>query len=199
MFSQRQQPSITANPSVSLTATVNGQSLTTTRWFEVGTPLTSLAYNASFSPGSYTAFPGQVATGVEASSWSAQLLNGSTAIQTSNSKDGSFTQLTAADGMTLKVKQTAKHGQGTRAKDNMGADSDPAVRIAADTTGKSSTTAGAAKSYRQGFYGYRLATESPLNFDSMTSQDIRSNIHATAWNFTNGEWPVKFTVPQNST
>lgn len=71
MFCAVTQPAITAEPSVSLTATVNGQSLTTTRWFEVGTPLTSLTYSASFSPGSYTEYEGQVATGVTASAWSA--------------------------------------------------------------------------------------------------------------------------------
>lgn len=71
MFCAASQPEITAQPSVSLTATVNGQSLTATRWFEVGTPLTSLTYSASFDPGSYTEYEGQVATGVTASAWSA--------------------------------------------------------------------------------------------------------------------------------
>lgn len=124
-------------------------------------------------------------------------MGNSTTVETKSTKDGSFAQLTATDGMQLKVKQTATHGQGAIAKNNMGDDSDPVVRIAAGS--KSAVTAGVARAFRQGFYGYRLASEAPLDFDNMTSQDIRSNIHAVAWNFTNGAWPTKFTVPTNST
>lgn len=91
---------------------------------------------------------------------------------------------------------SANYTEGAVPKNNVGGD-DPGNKIPAGTFTKSETAT--FTGYRNGFYGYRLASESRLDFDKMTSDDIRKNIHATAWNATNGDWPSSFTVPANST
>lgn len=91
---------------------------------------------------------------------------------------------------------TASYTEGAVPKNNVGGD-DPGNKIPAGTFTKSETAT--FTGYRKGFYGYRLASESRLDFDQMTSDDIRNNIHATTWNATTGAWPTSFTVPVNST
>ncbi len=62
-----------------------------------------------------------------------------------------------------------------------------------------------AKGYRKGFFGYRKDGEAFLDLNNMTSDDIRSGIHATTFNFgtgnsgTSSAWPSKFTVPTGAT
>lgn len=91
---------------------------------------------------------------------------------------------------------TASYTEGAVPKNNVGGD-DPGNKIPAGTFTKSETAT--FTGYRKGFYGYRLASESRLDFNNMTSNDIRNNIHATVWNATTGAWPTSFTVPANST
>ena len=92
---------------------------------------------------------------------------------------------------------SASYTEGAVPKNNVGGD-DPGNKIPAGTYTKNNLTA-TFTGYRKGFYGYRLASEDRLDFDKMTSDDIRNNIHATTWNATAGSWPTKFTVPANST
>ena len=102
-----------------------------------------------------------------------------------------------ADGSTVyHFTSTATYSDGAVPKNNIGGD-DPAKKIAGATKTPSATCT--ATGHRYGFYGYRLATESRLDFDAMTSDNIRNGIHATKWDFTAGAWPSKFTVPTNST
>lgn len=91
---------------------------------------------------------------------------------------------------------SASYTEGAIPKNNVGGD-DPGNKIQAGTWTKNLTAT--FTGYRKGFYGYRLASEDRLDFDKMTSNDIRNNIHATAWNATAGAWPKTFTVPANST
>lgn len=62
-----------------------------------------------------------------------------------------------------------------------------------------------AKGYRKGFFGYRKDGEAFLDLNNMTSDNIRSGIHATTFNFgtgnsgTSSAWPTKFTVPTGAT
>jgi len=100
MFCAVVQPSIssTVQPSVSLTAKKDGTAFTTDKWVEVGTSV-SFGYSTSFNAGSYTAFPGQVATGVTAESYSVKLVNGtSTVEETLTTASGTFSTVTLADG-----------------------------------------------------------------------------------------------------
>lgn len=92
---------------------------------------------------------------------------------------------------------TAGYTEGAVPKNNIGGD-DPDNKIPAGAYTKNDLKA-TFTGYRKGFYGYRLARESRLDFDQMTSDDIRNNIHATTWNATAGNWPASFTVPADST
>lgn len=99
-------------------------------------------YTASLNPGSYTYGP---ATGVTATGWS---VTDGTATKTTAT--GSFDELTVADNINYKLTATATHTEGAVAKDNLGNDSDPVVKIAAGSKSKAS---GAITGYRNSFYG----------------------------------------------
>lgn len=159
MLSQDTQPAIVANPAVSLTLKVNGANVTKDTTYEAGTTLT-LGYAASLSAGSYTAFAGQVATGVTASGWSASIRKGTsdatmTAIAGTEltTASGTFTgnAITLADGQWYDVNVSATHGAGAVAKTALGKTSSPEVKIAAGTKSANSVNL---KGYNNGrFYG----------------------------------------------
>lgn len=135
IFSKRLQPTITANPAVTLTF---GQA----KAYEVGTTV-SPTYSASLSAGSYTYGP---ATGITATSWEIS----DTAGNTADTASGSFADVVVADDTNYKITAKANYGEGAVAKDNLGADSDPVVKIAA---GSASKTSGVITGYRNSFYG----------------------------------------------
>ena len=91
---------------------------------------------------------------------------------------------------------SATYSDGDVPKNNIGGD-DPSKKISGATKTPSATCT--ATGHRYGFYGYRMASESRLDFDAMTSDNIRNDIHATKWDFTSGSWPTTFNVPTNST
>ena len=135
IFSKRLQPSITANPAVTLTF---GQA----KAYEVGTTV-SPTYSASLSAGSYTYGP---ATGITATSWEIS----DTAGNTADTASGSFADVVVADDTNYKITAKANYGAGAVAVDNLGATSSPEVKIAA---GSASKTSGAITGYRNSFYG----------------------------------------------
>lgn len=135
IFSKRLQPTITANPEVSLTF---GQA----KAYEVGTTV-SPTYSASLSAGSYTYDP---ATGITATSWEIS----DTAGNTADTATGSFADVIVADNTNYKITAKANYGEGAVAKDNLGADSNPVIKIAA---GSATKTSGAITGYRNSFYG----------------------------------------------
>lgn len=135
IFSKRLQPSITANPAVTLTF---GQA----KAYEVGTTV-SPTYSASLSAGSYTYGP---ATGITATSWEIS----DTAGNTADTASGSFADVVVADDTNYKITAKANYGAGAVAVDNLGSTSSPEVKIAA---GSASKTSGAITGYRNSFYG----------------------------------------------
>lgn len=135
IFSKRLQPTITANPAVTLTF---GQE----KAYEVGTTV-SPTYSASLSAGSYTYGP---ATGITATSWEIS----DTAGNTADTASGSFADVVVADDTNYKITAKANYGAGAVAVDNLGATSSPEVKIAA---GSASKTSGAITGYRNSFYG----------------------------------------------
>lgn len=135
IFSKRLQPTITANPAVTLT-------FSQAKAYEVGTTV-SPTYSASLSAGSYTYGP---ATGITATSWEIR----DTAGNTADAASGSFADVVVADNTNYKITAKANYGEGAVAKDNLGADSNPVVKIAA---GSASKTSGAITGYRNSFYG----------------------------------------------
>lgn len=135
IFSKRLQPTITANPAVTLTF---GQA----KAYEVGTTV-SPTYSASLSAGSYTYGP---ATGITATSWEIS----DTAGNTADTASGSFADVVVADDTNYKITAKANYGAGAVAVDNLGATSSPEVKIAA---GSASKTSGAITGYRNSFYG----------------------------------------------
>lgn len=135
IFSKRLQPGTPTAPAVTLTF---GQA----KAYEVGTTV-SPTYSASLSAGSYTYGP---ATGITATSWEIS----DTAGNTADTATGSFADVIVADNTNYKITAKANYGAGAVAKDNLGADSNPVVKIAA---GSATKTSGAITGYRNSFYG----------------------------------------------
>ena len=135
IFSKRLQPTITSNPAVTLTF---GQA----KAYEVGTTV-SPTYSASLSAGSYTYGP---ATGITATSWEIS----DTAGNTADTASGSFADVVVTDNTNYKITAKANYGAGAVAVDNLGATSNPEVKIAA---GSATKTSGAITGYRNTFYG----------------------------------------------
>lgn len=135
IFSKRLQPGTPTAPAVTLTF---GQA----KAYEVGTTV-SPSYSASLSAGSYTYGP---ATGITATSWEVS----DTAGNTADTATGSFADVVVTDGTNYKITAKANYGEGAVAKDNLGADSSPVVKIVA---GSATKTSGAITGYRNSFYG----------------------------------------------
>lgn len=135
IFSKRLQPGTPTAPAVTLTF---GQA----KAYEVGTTVTP-TYSASLSAGSYTYGP---ATGITATSWEVTDTAGNSATTAS----GSFAEVVVADGTNYKITAKATYGEGAVAKDNLGSDSSPVIKIAA---GSATQTSGAITGYRNTFYG----------------------------------------------
>lgn len=135
IFSKRLQPGTPTAPAVALTF---GQA----KAYEVGTTV-SPSYSATLSAGSYTYGP---ATGITATSWEITDTAGNTATTAS----GSFADVIVADDTNYKITAKANYGEGAVAKDNLGSDSSPVVKIAA---GSATKTSGAITGYRNTFYG----------------------------------------------
>lgn len=135
IFSKRLQPGTPIAPAVTLTF---GQA----KAYEVGTTV-SPTYSASLSAGSYTYGP---ATGIVATSWEIT----DTAGNTADTATGSFADVVVADNTNYKITAKANYGEGAVAKDNLGSDSNPVVKIAA---GSATKTSGAITGYRNTFYG----------------------------------------------
>ncbi len=149
ILSKREQPSITANPSVSIT-------FSQAKAYEVGTSVTP-SYSASLSAGSYKYGP---ATGVTATAWDVSDTNGNEA----DTASGSFPALVVSDGTNYKITAIATHGAGVVAVDNLGDASNPTVQIAAGTKQKVSNAITGFRSY---FYGVlsTSSAEAPLTSD----------------------------------
>ena len=135
IFSKRLQPGTPTAHAVTLTF---GQA----KAYEVGTTVTP-TYSASLSAGSYTYGP---ATGITATSWEVTDTAGNSATTAS----GSFAEVVVADGTNYKITAKATYGEGAVAKDNLGSDSSPVIKIAA---GSATKTSGAITGYRNTFYG----------------------------------------------
>lgn len=135
IFSKRLRPGTPTAPAVTLTF---GQA----KAYEVGTTV-SPTYSASLSAGSYTYGP---ATGITATSWEIT----DTAGNTADTATGSFADVVVADNTNYKITAKANYGEGAVAKDNLGSDSNPVVKIAA---GSATKTSDAITGYRNTFYG----------------------------------------------
>ena len=139
IFTKKLQPTITAQPAVTLTASNN-------KAYEVGESVTP-TYSATLSKGSYTYGPD---TGITATSWS--VTNNLTGAdkETLTTSSGSFKAITVTDSTNYTITATATHGAGAVAKDNVGGNSSPEVKIAA---GSKSKTSAAITGYRKPFWG----------------------------------------------
>lgn len=156
IFSKRLQPTITAQPSISMFT------LTGAGAVEAGTKVASAAYSAaSLNAGSYQYGP---ATGVTATNWKVERITNAATTQVATADAASLTAGSDNNGgagfiigdagdnavSSLKYRVTATHGAGVTAKDNLGAASSPAVAIAAGI--KTKDTA-AYTPFRNVFYG----------------------------------------------
>lgn len=135
IFSKKLQPNTPTLPSVTLTFAKAGA-------YEVGS-VVSPAYSASLSAGSYQYGP---ATGITAESWEITDTDGNTG----NTATGTFPDVTVTDSTNYKITAKANYPQGAIAKDNLGGDSNPIVRIKA---GSATKTSSSITGYRNTFYG----------------------------------------------
>lgn len=182
IFTKKLQPSIT-NPAVTIT-------LSGAKSVEAGTTV-SPSFTGTLSAGSYTYGPN---TGVVATGWtitengrvndSGGADNGEKTI-TGASATGTFDSFKIAAGQTYKLSATASHTAGVVAKDNVGGNSDPEVKIAAGTkTGTSSAYTG----YQQGHFIGTVTTAG-----TVTSNIVRSLSTKKNGNYAKGN--VNITVP----
>lgn len=161
IFSKDTDPTVVTQPSVSSAKFYrNGTQFTADTNVEVGTEVTLSTNSATLSPGAYTAFATQVATGVTAKSWTSTLKKGSTVVETlpeeGTSSTSSFTHnaVTLADSDTYTITVTAAYDKAPNAaKTALGKTSD--VYVAA---GSKSSTSKTIKAYRKSFYGVLTST-----------------------------------------
>lgn len=166
IFSKRLQPTITAQPAVSLT-------FSQAKAYEVGTVVTP-TYSASLSAGSYTYGP---ATGITAQTWEVTNTAGGSA----TTATGTFDDVTVVDGISYTITAKATYNEGAVANDNLGSPSSPVIKIAA---GSASKTSSAITGYRNTFYG---TTTDKTALDSDTIRTLTKSGKALA----NGD---KFTI-----
>lgn len=166
IFSKRLQPTITAQPAVSLT-------FSQAKAYEVGTVVTP-TYSASLSAGSYTYGP---ATGITAQTWEVTNTAGGSA----TTATGTFDNVTVVDGISYTITAKATYNEGAVANDNLGSPSSPEIKIAA---GSASKTSSAITGYRNTFYG---TTTDKTALDSDTIRTLTKSGKALA----NGN---KFTI-----
>lgn len=171
IFTKKVQPTITNQPAVSkFTLTGAGN-------VEAGTKVANAQFGtAELSAGSYTFGP---ATGITATAWTVDRVatpnkyNVKVASATSGSDNnsgngwiiGDVGDETANVVSSLAYKATATHGAGPVAKDNLGGNSNPPVKIEAGT--KSQNTS-AYTSHRKYFYGSRNVS------DALDSAKVRA-------------------------
>ena len=166
IFSKRLQPTITAQPAVSLT-------FSQAKAYEVGTVVTP-TYSASLNAGSYTYGP---ATGITAQTWEVTNTAGGSA----TTATGTFDNVTVVDGISYTITAKATYNEGAVANDNLGSPSNPVIKIAA---GSASKTSSAITGYRNTFYG---TTTNKTALDSDTIRTLTKSGKALA----NGN---KFTI-----
>lgn len=172
MLSQRLQPANPTEPAVSVTFNSGAK--------EVGTKI-SPSYSATLSAGSYTYGP---ATGITAISWSVVAKNGGTEVETLTTNSGTFDEITVDENTSYYVTVFAIHGEGTVAKDNLGADSNPVKKIAEGTKTKDSAKI---TGYRAWFHGYKGASNL-VDVTNITSDNVRGLTS------TNGSIPATLTT-----
>lgn len=125
MLSKREQPGTPTKPAISCTASNMSP-------VEVGTEVTP-GWSASLSSGSYTYGP---ATGITAKTWSVKDSSGNT----SSAASGSFPSFVVDDTTDYSYTVSVTHDKGAIAYDNLGDDSNPVVRIAANSASNASKT-----------------------------------------------------------
>lgn len=168
MLSQRLQPAITANPSISITLNEAGAK-------EVGTEVTP-TYKTGTNDGAYTY---EATTGVTFSGWNIETVNRNTVHEgaelqkeTATATTGSFTKFVVDEDTKYKVTATANGTAGTIAVDNLGDPSNPTIQIAAKDG--YTATSSAVTGYRAWFYGYKKGSDNKFDVTNLTSANIRS-------------------------
>ena len=182
MLSQRLQPAITANPSISITLNEAGAK-------EVGTEVTP-TYKTGTNDGAYTY---EATTGVTFSGWNIETVNRNTVhegaeLQKATATTGSFTKFVVDEDTNYKVTATANGTAGTIAVDNLGDPSNPTIQIAAKDG--YTATSSAVTGYRAWFYGYKKGSDAKFDVANLTSANIRS---LTA---SNGSIPAKINATE---
>ena len=184
ILSQRLQPSITTNPSISVTLNEAGAK-------EVGTEVTP-TYKVGSNDGAYTY---EDTTGVTFSGWKVTTVGRNTVhegtdlqAENSTSTTGSFTKFVVDEDTNYKLSVTANGTAGNVAKDNLGDPSSPTVQIAAKDG--YSANSSAITGYRAWFYGYKKGSDTKFDVANLTSANIRS---LTA---SNGSIPAKINATE---
>lgn len=153
MLSKREQPGSPSRPSINCSA--SGMSAV-----EVGTTVTP-GWSVSLNSGSYTYGP---ATGIKPTKWTITDNKGNT----SENASGNFPSFKVTDSDNYSYTVSVTHEAGAIAYDNLGEQSNPVVRIAANSA--SAVSRNGLKGYRQWFV--YVGTN---NSDAIDSKFIRSS------------------------
>ena len=169
ILSKREQPTITANPSI------GNVTISPTGAVEAGTVVNNVTGSkVTFDDGSYT-YEATTGVAVTAREVDRVTVPATYNADVSVSDDGSFTDapaLTIGDQggdnvvSNLKYTETVTYSDGNVAKDNLGDTSNPAIKITGSSVSK---TSAAITPFRKYFYG-TLTTQK----DAFTSDDIRA-------------------------
>lgn len=160
MLTKRLQPTKT-DPSVTISGTQDSESI------EVGATVTkSGTLSGTLNKGSYTYGPTD--TGVTATSWRVSVKEGAKDYGSSDlsSTEYSYTFVMNTATRTIEFSAEASYSAGVVAKDNLGTDSNPEIKIAAGTKSKSASAV--YTPFRYWFIGGLADTE------DLTSTKIRS-------------------------
>lgn len=197
ILSKREQPSITAQPSIT------DVTLTPSGIVEAGTRIASVSGGkVTFEDGSYTY---SATTGASVTSRTVARSTTPASTQTNTitvASDGSFTD-TGNDGngfqigdqggtgvySVLTYTETFNYGAGNVAKDNLGDNSNPVVRIAAGSVSKSAKTS--ITPFRKYFYG--ASTTQKASYDSAAVRALTGSTSAAS----NGK-TFTITVPEGA-
>ena len=195
ILSQRLQPTITKQPSASITLYRDGASKKVAAGIvEVGTVINP-SYTASLSSGSYTYGP-NAGTGVVATSYSVASVGRGTvdgaiagaAEDSATTSTGSFDSFTVDDSTNYYLTVSIPHSAGVVAEDNLGSPSNPEVKI---NSGTKTATSGAISGYRAWFCGYKNGDNALPDATAITGAQVRA-----LGNAANGSWLSSMNVSQ---
>lgn len=178
ILSQKMQPQINLNPSCSVTLKQDGVNVITDTYYENGTEISGLTYSIGYTDGSYK-IGGSKSQDAHCSASTYSVSGGS---DTRTTASGSLSNITVSS-TPYELKATVGYNQGDIAKDNMGGDSDPIIRIPSGTTTQA-TSSGKIKGYYRAFVAVYSDATATVNSDTIRANNVLANNNINNWTAT---------------